>query len=29
MDTTQEIYTDQIKLPANNMREHIDRDEIF
>lgn len=29
MDTTNEIFTDQIKLPANNMREHIDRDEIF
>jgi len=29
MDNIQEIFTDKIKLPANNMREHIDRDEIF
>ncbi len=29
METTLEIFTDKIKLPANNMREHINRDEIF
>jgi len=29
MENVQEIFTDKIKLPANNMREHIDRDEIF
>lgn len=29
METTQLIFTDQIKLPENNMREYIDRDEIF
>lgn len=29
MDNVQEIITDKIKLPENNMREHIDRDEIF
>jgi ParB family chromosome partitioning protein len=29
MDNIQEIFTDKIKLPPNNMRTHIDRDEIF
>lgn len=29
MENIKEILTDQIKLPANNMREHIDRDEVF
>lgn len=29
MENIQEIYTDKIALPPNNMREHIDRDEIF
>ena len=29
MENVQELFTDKIKLPANNMREHIDRDEIF
>lgn len=29
MENITELFTDQIKLPANNMREHIDRDEIF
>jgi ParB family chromosome partitioning protein len=29
MENIKEIFTDKIKLPANNMREHIDRDEIF
>ena len=29
MDNVKEIFTDKIKLPENNMRQHIDRDEIF
>ncbi len=29
MDTTIEIFTDKIKLPKENMRKHIDRDEIY
>lgn len=29
MENVQEIFTDKIKLPPNNMREYIDRDEIF
>ena len=29
MENVQDIFTDKIKLPLNNMREHIDRDEIF
>jgi ParB family chromosome partitioning protein len=29
MENLQEIFTDKIKLPENNMREYIDRDEIF
>lgn len=29
METIQEIPTDQIQLPENNMREYIDRDELF
>lgn len=29
MENVQEIFTDKIKLPPNNMREHIDRDAIF
>lgn len=29
MENVQLIYTDKIKLPPNNMREHIDRDTIF
>lgn len=29
MENVIEIFTDKIKLPPNNMREHIDRDEIF
>lgn len=29
MENIQEIFTDKIKLPQNNMREHVDRDELF
>lgn len=29
MNNIQEIFTDQISLPQDNMREHIDRDELF
>jgi ParB family transcriptional regulator, chromosome partitioning protein len=29
MENIQDIFTDKIKLPQNNMREHVDRDEIF
>ena len=29
MDNIKEIFTNEIKLPQNNMREHIDRDSIF
>ena len=29
MENIKEIFTDKINLPSNNMREHIDRDEIF
>lgn len=29
MENVQEIFTDKIKLPPNNMREHIERDDIF
>ncbi len=29
MENAQEIFTDQIKITPNNMRQHIDRDEIF
>lgn len=29
MNDIQEIFTNKIKLPENNMREHIDRDSIF
>jgi len=29
MEQIEYIFTDKIKLPADNMREHIDRDEIF
>lgn len=29
MENLQEIFTDKIKLPPNNMREHIDRDELY
>lgn len=29
MENLKDILTDQINLPPNNMREHIDRDEIF
>lgn len=29
MENVQEIFTDKIKLPKDNMREHIDRDAIF
>lgn len=28
-ENIKELFTDQIKLPENNMRQHIDRDELF